>query len=101
MLCERCSKQAPCVSIFGLTDSGWHATQTGWTCDTCQVVSMTQYERFVPTAERLLAWAKRTSAEIREDATKVAQALLDLYKKRERKTTNQHGGTSCDESQQS
>lgn len=39
MRCERCSKEAPCVSPFGLHDAGWFATRTGWICDICRAVA--------------------------------------------------------------
>lgn len=33
--CETCQREAPCVSVFGLSDEGWTATQSGWKCSDC------------------------------------------------------------------
>lgn len=33
--CEACQCEAPCVSVLGLSEAGWTATQTGWKCRDC------------------------------------------------------------------
>lgn len=36
--CISCNREAPCVSVSGLTDSGWILGVSGWTCSECATV---------------------------------------------------------------
>lgn len=53
MKCARCQRDAPCVTPFGLHESGWIVVPDGWVCPECRSLKKTVFK--VTTSPRTTA----------------------------------------------